>query len=72
MELIANWAKTRKRHEPERQEVQIVLEVVIAFGVGVLFGVGMTCCLVMAGRTDREMELDKLREENIDDGTDVS
>ena len=49
-----------------------MLEVVIAFGFGALFGVGVTCCLVMAGRTDRDMELDKLREENIDTGTDVS
>ena len=49
-----------------------MLEIVIAFGMGALFGVGMTCCLVVAGRTDREMELDKLREENIDDETDVS
>ncbi len=49
-----------------------MLEVVIAFGFGALFGVGVTCCLVMAGRTDRDMELDKLREENIDDDTDVS
>lgn len=49
-----------------------MLEVVIAFGFGALFGVGVTCCLVMAGRTDRDMELDKPREENIDDGTDVS
>lgn len=48
-----------------------MLEIVIAFGVGALFGVGMTCCLVMAGRTDREMELDRLREENVDTGTDV-
>lgn len=48
-----------------------MLKVVIAFGFGALFGVGMTCCLVMAGRTDMDMELDKLREENIDD-TDVS
>lgn len=47
-----------------------MLEVVIAFGFGALFGVGVTCCLVMAGRTDRDMELDKLREENIDDDTD--
>lgn len=49
-----------------------MLEIVIAFGVGALFGVGMTCCLVMAGRSDREMELDRLREENVDTGTDVS
>ncbi len=49
-----------------------MLEIVIAFGFGALFGVGVTCCLVMAGRTDRDMELDKLREENIDTGTDVS
>lgn len=49
-----------------------MIEIAIAFGVGALFGVGMTCCLVMAGRTDRDMELDKLREENIDDDTDVS
>ena len=49
-----------------------MLEIVIAFGMGALFGVGMTCCLVVAGRADREMELDKLREENIDDGIDVS
>lgn len=49
-----------------------MLEVVIPFGFGALFGVGVTCCLVMAGRTDRDMELDKPREENIDDGTDVS
>lgn len=34
-----------------------MLEIVIAFGVGALFGVGITCCLVMAGRTDREMGL---------------
>lgn len=49
-----------------------MLEVIIAFGFGALFGVGVTCCLVMAGRTDRDMELDKLREENVDTETDVS
>lgn len=49
-----------------------MLEVITAFGFGALFGVGVTCCLVMAGRTDRDMELDKPREENIDDGPDVS
>lgn len=49
-----------------------MLEVIIAFGVGALFGVCMTCCLVMAGGTDRETEHEKLREENIDNGTDVS
>ena len=48
-----------------------MLEVVIAFGFGALFGVGITCCLVMAGRSDREMELDRLREENVDTGTNV-
>lgn len=49
-----------------------MLEVIIAFGVGALFGVCMTCCFVVAGRADRETELDRLREENIDNGTDVS
>ncbi len=60
--------------------MNILLELIIAFGTGALFGVGMTCCIVMAGRTDREMEQaelekffeDNLIEENIDDGTDVS
>ena len=52
-----------------------MLEIIIAFGVGALFGVGMTCCLVMAGRTDREMEqmeLDMLKSKNIEDGADIS
>lgn len=52
-----------------------MLEIIIAFGVGALFGVGMTCCLVMAGRNDREMEqmeLDMLKSKNIEDEADIS
>lgn len=49
-----------------------MLEIIVSFAVGAIFGVGITCCLVMAGRSDREMELDRLREENVDTETDVS
>ena len=52
-----------------------MLEIIIAFGVGALFGVGMTCCLVMAGRTDKEMrqmELDMLKSKNIGDEAEIS
>jgi len=47
-----------------------MLKIVIAFSVGALFGMVIMCCLAAAGRADREMELDRLRKENIDDGAD--
>lgn len=49
-----------------------MLKIVIAFSAGALFGAVIMCCLAAAGRADREMELDRLRKENIDDEADVS
>lgn len=49
-----------------------MLKIVIAFSTGVLFGAVIMCCLAVAGRADREMELDRLRKESIDDEADVS
>lgn len=49
-----------------------MLKIVIAFSAGVLFGAVIMCCLAAAGRADREMEIDRLRKENIDDEADVS
>lgn len=49
-----------------------MLKIVIAFSAGALFGAVIICCLAAAGRADREMELDRLRKENIDGEADVS
>lgn len=47
-----------------------MIDIAIAFVVGTLFGTGMTCCFVAAGRADREMEYD--RDKNIEDKSDIS
>lgn len=47
-----------------------MFEIAIAFAVGTVFGTGMTCCFVVAGRADREMEYD--RDKNIEEKSDIS
>lgn len=48
-----------------------MIEVIVAFSVGALFGVALTALLVMTGREEMEKEFDKLCDENIDDSDDV-
>lgn len=55
------------------KEVNKLIEIAIAFGIGALFGMCMTCCFVAAGRADREIEqmtVEKLKKEN--DKSDIS
>ncbi|MFQ7293245.1 MAG: hypothetical protein ACLRQ0_13625 [Monoglobales bacterium] len=47
-----------------------MFEIAIAFAVGTVFGTGMTCCFVVAGRADREIEYD--RDKNIEEKSDIS
>lgn len=38
-----------------------MIGIIIAFTLGVLFGAGIMCCCIVAGRADREMENDSKR-----------
>ena len=49
-----------------------LFEILLAFGGGALFGVCMTCCLVMASKADEDTENKELGKNNTADGTDVS
>lgn len=48
-----------------------MIEVIVAFSVGALFGVALTSLIVMTCREETANEFDKLCDENIDDNDDV-